>query len=115
MKECDQKLEGINIPNCESMMELENDLVSKIVDKINQRREDLLIEGLKLKGYDFKIGSKEFYEFLKENVSREGSFESETYYLNNVPFLEMSTNTVIDNPMNEGSLYYKQLTTHKFL
>ena len=115
MKKCDQNLEGINIPNCESMVKLENDLVSKIVDRINQRKEELLVEGLKLKGYDFKIESKEFYDFIKENVSVGGNYYGETYYLNDVPFLEMSTETVIDNPIKEGSVYYKQLITHKFL
>ena len=115
MKKCNQNLEGINIPNCESIIKLENDLVSKIVDKINKRREELVIEGLELKGYFFKAQSKEFYDFIKKNVSRGGNINGETYYLNDVPFLEMSTNTVIDNPIKEGSVYYKQFITHKFL
>lgn len=78
------------------------DLINKLTQEINNKLDNLLIEGLKRKGYVFE-NNIEIERFIKENCYINSNGNEKTYYVKNEPFFlyiedkEMKLNTVMFN------------------
>ena len=71
---------------------MDSDLIQKtiadVADKLNRQLEDLLIDGLGLKGFSFS-NSVQMVDFIKKNVicKKNVDLKENIYYVCDVPFL----------------------------
>ena len=63
-----------------------------IIKSLNDKLEEYFIEGLRLKGFEFK-SKVELEEFIKSNCGCEdyADIKQRTYFVNNVPFFFTTT------------------------
>ena len=85
------KLTKIEAPNFENM-DLPNhdiipDVIGRLSNDLNKKLEDYVIEGLKMKGFEFKH-KIELEEFVKERCRCEDNIDlkQKIYYVDNIPF-----------------------------
>ena len=79
------------------LKELERELIEAMSEKYDSSRDELLISGLHLKGYEFE-DEKELFDFIKEHCRAE-QYNEETatktiYYVKDEPFLYIESNPI---------------------
>ena len=67
-------------------MSLEESLTSQIVEYMAKQLDVRTVEGLRLKGFEFK-NRKELGDFIKANCSKEETMNTTTYSVKGEPFL----------------------------
>jgi len=61
-------------------------LINTVVTRTNERLEDLFVEGLRRKGFEFK-DKKELGDFVSKHCRCEHTPTNSIYFLNNIPFM----------------------------
>lgn len=77
-------------------------LVNSLIEGLAIKLDDIIIEGLKRKGFEF-ANKKDIESFIKANCKCEDMvhIKQRTYYVNNVPFLLHCYEIEVDlNPIN---------------
>ena len=86
------KLTKLNYPTFENIElpnhDLSKDFASTILNSLNKKFEDLVVEGLKKKGFEFE-NRVELEAFIKSNCRCEENIElnQRIYFIDNTPFL----------------------------
>jgi hypothetical protein len=66
---------------------IEEQIVLKTIEQMRTKLEELVVEGLRLKGFDFER-REELLSFIKINCRLEQTQQGESiYYINDIPFL----------------------------
>ena len=76
-------LENIDLPNYDII----HDVIGRLSNDLNKKLEDYVIEGLKIKGFEFKH-KIELETFVKERCRCEDNIDlkEKIYYVDNIPF-----------------------------
>ena len=78
-------------------MDIENfqeSMMDKMASALNNKLEEIFIEGLRLKGYDFN--KNELVQFIKKHVTSIGIENETIYYVDNIPFLLYNCNNKLN-------------------
>lgn len=100
------------------MIELEEILINKIANNLCLKLNDLIIEGLKLKGFEFK-DKLELESFIKLNCSCEDNinFKQRIYFVKKIPFFLHNYEPIYEpiKEFNNQITMSANLGTYKFL
>lgn len=103
----------------EETYNLEKRLSEKLSDRLSGILDGLIILGLRKKGFRFDVEyQKDFYNFLKTRCRIERDFNKriDTYYVNNVPFLQVKNSPDFHYDFSEGKyIVSANLGEYKFL
>lgn len=98
---------------------LTNSAIEKAFIKLNQTLEGLLIEGLKLKGFEFDNNRLQLIDFIKKNCRVEDSprLQQRIYFVNDIPFFLHNYKATYSNIERSDSVCCARVTfgTYKFL
>jgi hypothetical protein len=82
---------------------MEKELNLMIINSLNNKLDDLFVEGLKRKGFEFS-NKTELMEFIKSNCRCEDNIvlQQRTYFVNDIPFF-LHCYEVIFEPITEDN------------
>lgn len=96
-------LEKMNAENAKDLQFLQHDVISRLSNGLVNQLEDLLIQGLKNKGFEFN-NKIELENFIKTRCRKEDYVEKKEhiYYVDNIPFF-LHNYEVIFEPITEDN------------
>jgi hypothetical protein len=96
-------LEKMNAENAQYLQFLQNDVISRLSNGLVNQLEDLLIQGLKNKGFEFN-NKIELENFIKTRCRKEDYIEKKEhiYYVDNIPFF-LHNYEIIYEPITEDN------------
>lgn len=96
-------LEKMNAENAQDLQFLQHDVISRLSSNLANQLEDLFIQGLKNKGFEFK-NKIELENFIKTRCRKEDyiEFKKHIYYIDEIPFL-VHYYEVIFEPITEDN------------
>ena len=96
-------LEKINAENAQDLQFLQHDVKRRLYNGLVNQLEDLLIQGLKNKGFEFN-NKIELENFIKTRCRKEDYIEKKEhiYYVDNIPFF-LHNYEIIYEPITEDN------------
>jgi len=96
-------------------MNLKEQITEEITKKLSNKFDDIIIEGLKLKGFEFD-NENDLRNFIKQNCSCEDnlSIQQRVYFVNGIPFLLHNYEIIIE-PITEKTTLTANYGTYRYL
>lgn len=100
-----------------NFQEFQNSMIQKFSNKISEKIDEIILEGLKLKGFEFEH-KIELIDFIKTNcncIILEGEEESKYFFVNNDPFLILQFNNDLSNLTFDEKLNFSYDLKYNFI
>jgi len=88
-------------------MNIQSEIIEMLAEKLSNRIDNIVIEGLRLKGFEFD-NENDLHNFIKENCKSDDnlSVQQRIYFVKDIPFLLHNYEVIIE-PITEKNNKFK--------